>query len=222
MRRGRDLRLNGRLALVVVLGLGVALAVLEYGSATGSASSAKQHGVGTAGAVMVPLAAESAAKSKKLQKALAACKKEKPKSKRKKCEKKAKKRYGKKPTKEPGNVVPTEKPKTTESPEQEMARAKTVESTPPTAANVAAGKTLFANENCANCHGPAGNGTAAGPNLHVMPRAQSVTGVMEQLIQPEGSMPSFDKTLSFSEKEQVADYVAVEITKKVTAAQPGF
>lgn len=225
MRRGRDWRLNGRFVLAVLLGLGVALAVLEYGSATGSTSGVAPHIAATAAAFesAAPRAGETRAKAKKLTKAqklakaLKACRRKKPKSKRKACEVKAKKLYGKR---EAPNKVPREETKPTESLEQEKTHAKTV-STTPTSASVTAGKTIFT-DNCASCHGPLGNGTAAGPNLHVMPRAQSVTGVIEQLIEPEGGMPDFDKVLSFAQKEQAADYVTVEITKVATAAQPGF
>jgi quinohemoprotein ethanol dehydrogenase len=79
------------------------------------------------------------------------------------------------------------------------------------AAAVVAGKTLFAS-NCSVCHGLAGTGGNGGPNLNNEPRAKSVSGVIEQLTNPLGAMPSFKEQLSAKEKEEVADYVTAEIT----------
>ncbi len=109
----------------------------------------------------------------------------------------------------------------TETPPQELEKAKSVGKMPgPT--ELANGKTLFTTQ-CSGCHGPNGEGVAdEGPNLHEVARAQSITGVIEQLIQPINelayAMPNFDQTLTFSEKQSVADYVAVEITKVAEAA----
>ena len=159
---------------------------------------------------------EKETKAQKLAKALKACKKMKPKHKRKSCETHAKKLYGSKHTKK---GTETEKShgtetKPSETPTQELARAKTASTSPP-ASSVTAGKSLFTS-NCEGCHGPTGEGTNTGPNLHLMPRAQSVAGVIEQLVQPEGAMPSFDSSLTFAEKEEAADYVAVDITHVAT------
>ncbi len=48
-----------------------------------------------------------------------------------------------------------------------------------------------------------------------MPRAKSITGVVEQLEKPLGAMPPFKETLSAEEKKEVADYVTVELTHAV-------
>jgi len=78
-------------------------------------------------------------------------------------------------------------------------------------ANVTAGKSIFAS-NCSVCHGIAGTGGNGGPNLNNEPRAKSVNGVIEQLTDPLGAMPSFKEQLSAKEKEEVADFVTDMIT----------
>lgn len=160
-------------------------------------------------ATVVPVGVVAKKKETKGQKlaTLKACKTMKPESKRKHCEKHAKRLYGKKHSNKKGTE--TEK-KPGETPEQELAPAKTVSTSPP-ASSVTAGKSLFTG-NCEGCHGPTGEGNNTAPNLHSMPRAQSVAGIIEQLVQPEGAMPSFDSSLTFAEKEEAADYVAVDIT----------
>ena len=63
----------------------------------------------------------------------------------------------------------------------------------PSSTLVAAGNSLFA-EQCAACHGSKGEGTsfAAPLTASSSTRAQSVAGVMEQLINPVGGgMPNF-------------------------------
>ena len=49
-----------------------------------------------------------------------------------------------------------------------------------------------------------------------LPRAQSVKGVIEQLIEPIGGMVSYDAGLEFVKKEQAGDYICVTLTKKCT------
>ena len=61
----------------------------------------------------------------------------------------------------------------------------------------------------------------ATPNLSEMARAQTITGVIEQLIEPVGAMPSFHTKLYFEQKEQVADFVAVEVTHVAEIAAKG-
>ena len=79
------------------------------------------------------------------------------------------------------------------------------------AAAVTAGKSIFAS-NCSVCHGLAGTGGNGGPDLNNEPRAKSVSGVIEQLTNPLGAMPSFKEQLSAKEKEEVAAYVTTEVT----------
>ena len=161
MRKERD-RGNGTTILVVLIGLGLALARTRVrrrrgvGVRRGTAGSRDHRALRGRGPGCARICSEDKrlTRAQKLKKALAACKKQKSKSKRKACEKKARKQYGRSPTKEPGNEIPTEKPKKTETPEQEQARARTV-STTPTASNVASGKSIF-DANCQNCHGPKG------------------------------------------------------------------
>jgi quinohemoprotein ethanol dehydrogenase len=76
---------------------------------------------------------------------------------------------------------------------------------------VAAGKSIFA-DSCSVCHGISGTGGNGGPNLNNEPRAKSVAGVIEQLTNPLGAMPSFKEQLSAKEKEEAAAYVTTEIT----------
>jgi alcohol dehydrogenase (cytochrome c) len=104
--------------------------------------------------------------------------------------------------KEPTEEKAEEKKKETES---------SKESASVSPANVTAGKSIFAS-NCSVCHGIAGTGGNGGPNLNNLPRAKSVSGVVEQLTTPLGAMPSFKEQLSAKEKEEVADFVTDTIT----------
>ena len=72
--------------VMLVVGVAVALALVEYGSAGAITRGAQTHGVAVA-------AKKQETKKQKLAKALKACKKDKSKSKRKKCETAAKKKY---------------------------------------------------------------------------------------------------------------------------------
>ena len=205
----------------MIVGVTLAPAVLAYGAATGTATPASHRPPAKT--------AKTLTRAQELRKALAACKKDNAKAKRKSCETKAKRSYGAKhaqKTRKPGKT--TSQPRevggagngNAEAPTgggdaaggteaEELQKAAMVGA--PTAAAVEAGKKLFA-EQCAGCHGAAGTGGDGGPNLNLMPRAHSVTGVIEQLIKPEGPMPSFDKGLSFQQKEELGNFVAVEIT----------
>jgi mono/diheme cytochrome c family protein len=221
--------------LTLIVGLTLGPAVLAYGAGTGTATPTWQG----------PAAAQAAKSAKglthtqKLRKALAACKKETSKARRKSCETQAKRLYGAKHSKKapkPGEPIagtPETQPKGTKKgggttgagttaggpatgakEAEELQKAANVGA--PTPAGVEAGKKRFA-EDCAGCHGTAGTGGDGGPNLNEMPRAHSVTGVIEQLIQPIGPMPSFDSALTFQQKEQLADFVTVEITHAAEA-----
>lgn len=105
----------------------------------------------------------------------------------------------------------TSNSKKTEAKKEETKKEAKTESKTTNAAAVAAGKSIFA-DNCSVCHGISGTGGNGGPNLNNEPRAKSVSGVIEQLTNPEGAMPSFKEQLSAKEKEEVADYVTTEIT----------
>jgi cytochrome c551 len=74
-----------------------------------------------------------------------------------------------------------------------------------------AGSEVFS-ENCSTCHGATGHGGNGGPDLTTMPLAQSEEGAIEQVTNGGGGMPAFGGTLSEEEIENVAAYVAQEIT----------
>ncbi|HTR74342.1 MAG TPA: c-type cytochrome [Solirubrobacterales bacterium] len=68
-------------------------------------------------------------------------------------------------------------------------------------------------ENCATCHGATGHGGAGGPDLRTMPLAQSEEGAIQQVTHGGGGMPPFEGVLSEEEIENVASYVAQDITE---------
>ena len=67
-------------------------------------------------------------------------------------------------------------------------------------------------ENCSVCHGATGHGGNGGPDLTTMPLAQTEEGAIQQVTNGGGGMPPFGGTLSEEEIENVAAYVAQEIT----------
>jgi mono/diheme cytochrome c family protein len=77
--------------------------------------------------------------------------------------------------------------------------------------NAELGAAVFG-ENCATCHGATGNGGNGGPDLNTMPLAQSEEGAIQQVTNGGGGMPAFEGVLSEEEIENVAAYVAQEIT----------
>jgi mono/diheme cytochrome c family protein len=68
-------------------------------------------------------------------------------------------------------------------------------------------------ENCSTCHGATGHGGNGGPDLTTMPLAQTEAGAIEQVTNGGGGMPAFAGTLSEEEIENVAAYVAQDITE---------
>lgn len=72
--------------------------------------------------------------------------------------------------------------------------------------------TVVFSENCSVCHGATGHGGNGGPDLRTMPLAQSEAGAIEQVTNGGGGMPAFSGQLSEEEIENVAAYVAQEIT----------
>jgi mono/diheme cytochrome c family protein len=68
-------------------------------------------------------------------------------------------------------------------------------------------------ENCSTCHGATGHGGNGGPDLRTMPLAQSEAGAIQQVTNGGGGMPAFGGTLSEEEIENVASYVAQDITE---------
>lgn len=165
--------------------------------------------------------ANSSSQARTLHAALKVCKKHKRKRQREACEKKSRRRYRTRSrppsTNTTGERRSTPQPKhkpTQETPAEELVRARSARTPPvPTPGAVEFGQQLFATD-CASCHGPHGEGTESGPNLPTAPQAQTNIGVMEELISPAPSgMPNFDETLGFLEKEAIADFVTVEITR---------
>jgi mono/diheme cytochrome c family protein len=77
--------------------------------------------------------------------------------------------------------------------------------------NAELGAAVFG-ENCSTCHGATGNGGNGGPDLNTMPLAQTEEGAIEQVTNGGGGMPAFGGVLSEEEIENVAAYVAQEIT----------
>jgi cytochrome c551 len=73
--------------------------------------------------------------------------------------------------------------------------------------------TVVFSENCSTCHGATGHGGNGGPDLTTMPLAQSEAGAIEQVTNGGGGMPAFAGTLSEEEIENVAAYVAQDITE---------
>ena len=67
-------------------------------------------------------------------------------------------------------------------------------------------------ENCSTCHGATGQGGNGGPDLNTMPLAQTEEGAIQQVTNGGGGMPAFKGVLSEEEIENVAAYVAQEIT----------
>jgi cytochrome c551 len=68
-------------------------------------------------------------------------------------------------------------------------------------------------ENCSTCHGATGHGGNGGPDLRTMPLAQSEEGAIQQVTNGGGGMPPFSGVLSEEEIENVASYVAQDITE---------
>jgi mono/diheme cytochrome c family protein len=68
-------------------------------------------------------------------------------------------------------------------------------------------------ENCSTCHGATGHGGNGGPDLRTMPLAQSEEGAIQQVTNGGGGMPPFGGVLSEEEIENVAAYVAQDITE---------
>lgn len=206
----------------------VALAALTY-AGTGSVTAAPESHAAKVHKL------SRAQELKKLKKALRACAKKHRKSSRRACETKARRRY-------PGKSLPRHKtghpaepePPATETPAQETPapegptpeeRAKIAAelerahsaSNMPSAELVAKGQGLFASS-CASCHGMNGR---EGTNLAetcacaqpIFTLAQSVGGVMQELIEPaQGTMPDFDKNFTLEEKEALGAYVCVDVT----------
>jgi mono/diheme cytochrome c family protein len=82
-----------------------------------------------------------------------------------------------------------------------------------TAGGDAESGTVVFSENCSVCHGATGHGGNGGPDLRTMPLAQSEKGAITQVTNGGGGMPAFGGTLSEEEIENVAAYVAQDITE---------
>jgi mono/diheme cytochrome c family protein len=87
------------------------------------------------------------------------------------------------------------------------------EGTATTAGGDAESGAVVFSENCSTCHGATGHGGNGGPDLRTMPLAQSEEGAIQQVTNGGGGMPAFGGTLSEEEIENVAAYVAQDITE---------
>ena len=88
----------------------------------------------------------------------------------------------------------------------------------PSPTKIASGKGLY--QTCVGCHGETGGGNEGDgyvPYGSQLPRSESVTGVIDQLVEDtlgKGVMPEYDGNYTFAEKEAIGDYICVEFTKK--------
>lgn len=105
----------------------------------------------------------------------------------------------------------TEGSESGESSEKEAGGGEEEGSTTAMAGDPTKGAEVFT-ENCSTCHGADGHGGNGGPDLNTMPLAQSEEGAIQQVTNGGGGMPAFGGTLSEEEIENVAAYVAQEIT----------
>lgn len=220
-------------ALTVAIGAGLLIgaALLAHVGTDAAAAARKGHREPT----RAPL------RARKLSKALKACERAGSKATRRRCDKSAEKHFGPKRrhgvledagypclasdegscTEEReglGGAEPSEERGTGgAATAEELAKATTVSETPP-ASKTTAGHALF-EQVCAGCHGATGEGNEGDRFVpfSALPRAQSVTGVIEQLIEPSGLMPDFGGGLSFADKEELGDFICVEITRKCEA-----
>jgi cytochrome c551 len=103
-----------------------------------------------------------------------------------------------------------------ETSEEEGAMSEETETEGETGATTGGGDpqkgTVVFSENCSVCHGATGHGGNGGPDLRTMPLAQTEAGAIEQVTNGGGGMPAFSGQLSEEEIENVAAYVAQEIT----------
>jgi mono/diheme cytochrome c family protein len=91
----------------------------------------------------------------------------------------------------------------------EQLEGKTGES--PAGGEAQLGAVVFS-ENCSVCHGATGHGGNGGPDLRTMPLAQTEEGAIQQVTNGGGGMPAFGGQLTEEQIENVAAYVAQEIT----------
>jgi mono/diheme cytochrome c family protein len=101
---------------------------------------------------------------------------------------------------------------TEEQPEEGSAEKEGEAGASASGGNPEAGAVVFS-ENCSVCHGATGHGGSGGPDLRTMPLAQSEAGAIQQVTNGGGGMPPFGGTLSEEEIENVASYVAQDITE---------
>lgn len=80
--------------------------------------------------------------------------------------------------------------------------------------DVAATQALFANQQCATCHGPKGEG-GTGINLTTgLPMQRSLEQLEAQIKTGSGLMPGFQGKLSEEQVQELAKYVYKEIQKR--------
>jgi cytochrome c5 len=94
-----------------------------------------------------------------------------------------------------------------------VSTASTGGSTAPTGGSAAAGKSIF-QSNCATCHGADGKGGNGGPDLTSEPLAQTTAGVIKQVTNGGGGMPSFKGQFTSAQLANLAAYVVHTIVGK--------
>jgi len=77
--------------------------------------------------------------------------------------------------------------------------------------NPTAGRSVFA-ANCSTCHGASGHGGNGGPDLTAIPSAKNLARVVKQVTNGGAGMPSFKRTLTPQQINDVAAFVTKNIT----------
>ena len=76
--------------------------------------------------------------------------------------------------------------------------------------NATAGKAIF-EANCSTCHGSDGLGGNGGPDLQDEPLAKTTAGVIKQVVNGGGGMPSFRGQFTQAQLNDIAAFVANKI-----------
>lgn len=80
--------------------------------------------------------------------------------------------------------------------------------------DVAATRALFASQQCATCHGAAGEGGAGVKLTAGLPMQRSVEQIAAQIKNGSGVMPGFQGKLTDEQIQELAKYVYKEIQKR--------
>lgn len=83
-----------------------------------------------------------------------------------------------------------------------------------------AGRALFHEKGCEQCHGADLEGGEKGPNLTGVGRQLKPDGIRHQIVAGGGGMPAFGDVLAPDEVSRLVDFLASQ-KKKVRAQKPG-